>query len=613
MADPTQIREKVLAVETVVLRQDPLAVPRVHESTVAAMSVIGEPVGNVCKVHIYTDGSFKEAEGDDAQEAGWAFVVILEHDGTEYSFYGFAAGTLAFGDESVRPPAWVGATKAGCDTAELAAITWACRWCIHHMWVEPRLCGLPVNVHVDSKYAIGTVEGHARPKVNEEAVHYARAAKCVLDVFSVVTVEWIAGHIGHPWNELADAAAKQAAHNPEMSATRRFGNVDPLLSHRQLDWFFLSRLDQNDRTQYPVIVDGVFSVTDHEETLNSSDVATLLESSVQNVGCGYVSCADMVSLRVATANVNTLSPSDESADGPTLALTGRILALQSQFTQCGLQMVGIQEGRMRNSAMRMCPEYFCLVTPANSSGCYGCELWVSNVIPWNGPCGGTKRFFKPTDFQVMFADERMLGVAARWEGYALDVVVAHVPCNVRHSADDPDSENRVWWRKLVREVRKAHNPEVGLIWMIDANGKVGSHECNAIGGHAAEKENDNGLMLREALMDFEMFLSATFGVGVEGENDQWTWTSSVGTTHRLDYVALSEKNRNNDVKAYVETSVDLATVRPDHRLVVCDFTVSQGQSGKWFDRRRCGYDRKAVQSVEACEKFRSMLQQAPKC
>ena len=111
MTDPTQIREKVLALETVVLRQDPLAVPRVHESTVAAMSVIGEPAGNVCKVHIYTDGSFKDAEGDDAQEAGWAFVVILEHDGTDYSFYGFAAGTLAFGDESVRPPAWVGQPK----------------------------------------------------------------------------------------------------------------------------------------------------------------------------------------------------------------------------------------------------------------------------------------------------------------------------------------------------------------------------------------------------------------------------------------------------------------------------------------------------------------------
>ena len=61
------------------------------------MSLIGDPAGNVCKVHIYTDGSFKEAEGDAAQEAGWAFVVILEHACTEYSFHGFAAGTLAVG------------------------------------------------------------------------------------------------------------------------------------------------------------------------------------------------------------------------------------------------------------------------------------------------------------------------------------------------------------------------------------------------------------------------------------------------------------------------------------------------------------------------------------
>ena len=88
-------------------------------------------------------------------------------------------------------------------------------------------------------------------------------------------MEWIAWHIGHPWNELADAAAKQAAHNHVVSATRLFGSVDPLLSHRQLDWFFLSRLAKNDRMQYPTIVDGAFSVTNHVEMLCSSDVATL--------------------------------------------------------------------------------------------------------------------------------------------------------------------------------------------------------------------------------------------------------------------------------------------------------------------------------------------------
>ena len=48
MTDPTQIRDKILTMETITLRHDPLAVPHVHESTVAAMSVIGSPTGNVC-------------------------------------------------------------------------------------------------------------------------------------------------------------------------------------------------------------------------------------------------------------------------------------------------------------------------------------------------------------------------------------------------------------------------------------------------------------------------------------------------------------------------------------------------------------------------------------
>ena len=156
-------------------------------------------------MHVYTDGSFTETEVEAVDEAACA-----------YSFHGFAAGSLVVGSEEVRPPAWVGALKAGCDTAGLAGTTWACRWCINRMEVETGMSGLLVALHVDSQYAISSVNGHERPVVNDEAVHYARAAKCILETSSVVTLEWTAGHSGHPWNELADAAAKQAAHEPAM-------------------------------------------------------------------------------------------------------------------------------------------------------------------------------------------------------------------------------------------------------------------------------------------------------------------------------------------------------------------------------------------------------------
>ena len=44
------------------------------------------------------------------------------------------------------------------------------------MCVELGLSGLLVVLHVDSQCAISSVNGHGRLVVNEEAVHYARAA-----------------------------------------------------------------------------------------------------------------------------------------------------------------------------------------------------------------------------------------------------------------------------------------------------------------------------------------------------------------------------------------------------------------------------------------------------
>ena len=45
--------------------------------------------------------------------------------------------------------------------------------------------------------------------------------------------------------------------------------------------------------------------------------------------------------------------------------------------------------------------------------------------------------------------------------------------------------------------------------------------------------------------------------------------------------ALSDNLRSNGVRSFVETSVDLATVRPDHRLVACDFSLGHGEGGNW--------------------------------
>ena len=94
-----------------------------------------------------------------------------------------------------------------------------------------------------------------------------------------------------------------------------------------------------------------------------------------------------------------------------------------------------------------------------------------------------------------------------------------------------------------------------------------------------KEKTTNCLMLREALMEFDMFLPATFGECVREEHEQWTWASSVGTIHQLDYVALSDSLRSNGVRALVDDSVDLATMRPDHRLVA--LRVHLGSGRRW--------------------------------
>ena len=70
--------------------------------------------------------------------------------------------------------------------------------------------------------------------------------------------------------------------------------------------------------------------------------------------------------------------------------------------------------------------------------------------------------------------------------------------------------------------------------------------------------------------------------------------------------ALSDNFRNNDVRAFVETSVDLSTMRPDHRLVLATspWLKKKGASGMIggsvdMIEMRCNLLRR-VQGLEQC-------------
>ena len=70
---------------------------------------------------------------------------------------------------------------------------------------------IPAHVQVtcvcDSKVAIGLASGDFAATSNREIVAFVRALFEVCAAWRGVALEWVKGHSGHPWNELADSLA----------------------------------------------------------------------------------------------------------------------------------------------------------------------------------------------------------------------------------------------------------------------------------------------------------------------------------------------------------------------------------------------------------------------
>ena len=99
---------------------------------------------------------------------------------------------------------------------------------------------------------------------------------------------------------------------------------------------------------------------------------------------------------------------------------------------------------------------------------------------------------------------------------------------------------------------------------IDANARVGELQCDGIGPVAPAKENDNGARLREFLCETGLIAVNTFfDAGT-------TWTSSFGTTARIDYVLSSRKLFDRTSCCSTCKEIDLATaIRDDHTSSAC--------------------------------------------
>jgi hypothetical protein len=157
---------------------------------------------------------------------------------------------------------------------------------------------------------------------------------------------------------------------------------------------------------------------------------------------------------------------------------------------------------------------------------------------------------------------RLLHVVIQAGPISLHVISAHAPIE---NADARSKES--FWAALLCLASSIGPDSANLVLIgIDANARVGEIQCPGIGGEQPEKENDNGGRLREFVHEAGLIaVNSFYSAGT-------TWTSSYGTTARIDYVLCSGKLYERAASCRTCPEIDLATaIRDDHTSLLAAF------------------------------------------
>ena len=261
---------------------------------------------------------------------------------------------------------------------------------------------------------------------------------------------------------------------------------------------------------------------------------------------------------VATANVNTLLDARRVSDCLSLQTIGRVQLLEMSMCSAGIDLVGIQEGRIQHDQQKSGIEYDQYIAGANAAGSYGSQVWVKR----NGP-------FQVSSFIPLGPRLVELVGSLRNIEEVVHVFSGHAP----HEIDSQVAKD-LFWDCLNGRLIKAKEAGHLVILLIDANARVGPDDGSRVGPYDAETENDNGARFRAALDAGDlMATSSWFDVG-------YTWRSAYDTTHRIDYICMSRRLHDMTVSCDVGIDVELArTAREDHRCVKAALRLPETSPG----------------------------------
>ena len=109
-----------------------------------------------------------------------------------------------------------------------------------------------------------------------------------------------------------------------------------------------------------------------------------------------------------------------------------------------------------------------------------------------------------------------------------------------------------WWAETEKIVSSVANPAYPMVVMIDANGRVGDRESDAVGPVDAADEDEPGAELHNFALRHQLHLPATW-MGGGG-----TWQACNNVHHRIDYVMMPNVWRDLVSRTWVDRDTQLA-------------------------------------------------------
>ena len=512
------------------------------------VNLASAPSGSV--VHFFTDG----AAG--AATAGFSLVAFLAVPSGSWHFQGVWGSSSRAG--TFRERAHDSAEAECCGVA--AALLWSLSL--------PPVLGC--CIHVDCDFPRMVFDGTWGPAAEAPPVvwllrHLAHLSETLSRCLRVCSVT---GHSAHPWNDLADALAKQFVSTDVASVSPMPWTSVVLSPAFAWAWLLPPSSWHRSLPQAWDVISGTCASPNTRSRSLSAHLASTL-------GGHSRPCGEWCTLGISLASFNALSLADPGAGVSSVRGTAAQELLQSQFHDRSILLVGVQETRLPTSVSYTTRSHW-VACSASFEGQGGCALWVDLRCPYGTDGQGRDLLLSAGHCRALVADSRLLIVRIRAKGLSLLVAVGH-----SHHSRVPEEVRDAWWDDLAWHLRRCAKAEDSLVLLLDANARVGKPVSSGIGSLDADHESANGKRLRELVASFDLCLPSTFACH---DGPSSTWLSPTGTESRIDYVALPKDWLPSVARSWVIQDLDTVRAAVDHKPCVVHVAGLRKVAGRLVGR-----------------------------